>query len=256
MCAALPGDLHHNILFQDDDNLIQTLQMLKEDSVDESRIVGILPNEEVLSGLFRVSKSWAKVSVENISSREGGQEVSVDMKIQGFSNVLAASDGDERFVVCQKPDLQVGIAAALPPSKAAISGKSAPTSAPAPKKSTTVWAVNTDDLAEDDLVDEDDLLNDGLDIPIMACEPNGERKADGGKRRACKNCSCGLAELEADEVSSNKVSAIKEFKSVQSSGCGNCSKGDAFRCGGCPFLGKPTFEKGQEKVVLAMGDDI
>ena len=114
--------------------------------------------------------------------------------------------------------------------------------------------MNVNDLAEDDLVDEDILLNDGLDIQPMSCEPNGESK-EGGKRRACKNCSCGLAELEAQEVSDTKQSAIKEFKSTQSSGCGSCSKGDAFRCASCPFLGKPKFEPGQEKVILSMGGD-
>ena len=36
--------------------------------------------------------------------------------------------------------------------------------------------------------------------------------------------------------------------------CGNrcCYKGDACRCGGCLFLGKPAFEPGQEKLIIKL----
>lgn len=38
------------------------------------------------------------------------------------------------------------------------------------------------------------------------------------------------------------------------SNCGKCYLGDAFRCGSCPFLGKPAFEPG-DKVKLQIASN-
>ncbi|EEY69373.1 uncharacterized protein PITG_05601 [Phytophthora infestans T30-4] len=125
-------------------------------------------------------------------------------------------------------------------------------------KSTTTqpikkWTVLADDFGDDqddDIIDEDTLLDDTDEVLQAAKADCGD--AVGGKKRACKNCTCGLKDENDKPVMSEK-----DLNSLVS-GCGNCFKGDAFRCGSCPFLGKPAFKPGMEKVLLNLdsSDDI
>ncbi|CAM9534060.1 unnamed protein product [Laminaria digitata] len=103
---------------------------------------------------------------------------------------------------------------------------------------------------DDDLVDEDALLEGSAPVK-RASEADAAGCAT--KRRACKDCSCGRAEMEQAGEGGGPplpVASVADVDDALTSACGNCSKGDAFRCGGCPFLGKPTFEKGQEKLIM------
>lgn len=104
-----------------------------------------------------------------------------------------------------------------------------------------IWALSANDMLDDDIIDSDDLLD---EEDIKKPDPDSLRVGcDGGepKKKACKNCTCGLAEELADNQ------PIKQ-KTVESS-CGNCYLGDAFRCASCPYLGMPAFKPG-EKIAL------
>eukprot|EP01041_Mallomonas_annulata_P004594 gene4594-9128_t len=205
------------------------------ESIDEVKIFGFVPNDQLRQKVFSVLKTKGKVLINNaVNDREEGQNAVLDLQISGFVDVMAAKEVgevNERFVVGEKPSWSLGVSAPLTVNK-----------------DSTAWKISTIDLAEEDLVDENELLNDNIEVPSASC---GDETST-GKKRACKNCTCGLAEQEQLEAG---APVSTEDKIVKASSCGNCAKGDAFRCAGCPFLGKPAFEPGMERVVLAMGDD-
>ena len=128
------------------------------------------------------------------------------------------------------------------------------------KAKAAVWAISPASAAT---IDPNSLLTpEDLARPVPTCEPPSE---DGRvkRKRACKGCTCGLAELEAEEAANqpvvvldtradNEGGLIKEMSlsdrerlkivaqnaGKATSSCGSCFLGDAFRCAGCPYLGE------------------
>ncbi|TGJ88063.1 hypothetical protein E0Z10_g687 [Xylaria hypoxylon] len=143
-------------------------------------------------------------------------------------------------------------------------------SVPLVKKQPTISLLLEDDLDgfdDDDLIDEDTLLTEediNLTIqPSAECIPK-----IGKRRRACKDCTCGLAaKLEADDKTRRAkadagLDVLKfgaddlddlelDFTVKGKVGsCGSCSLGDAFRCADCPYMGLPAFKPGEEVTIL------
>lgn len=143
----------------------------------------------------------------------------------------------------RKPDFEVGSSSQLRLSSAKKPSPAKPAVDPAVAK---LWTLSANDMDDEstDLIDSDELL-DAEDLKKP--DPASLRAAscgEGKKRKACKNCTCGLAEeLEKEKSAQQKSSQPK-------SACGNCYLGDAFRCASCPYLGMPAFKPG-EKVLLS-----
>jgi len=117
-----------------------------------------------------------------------------------------------------------------------------------------------------------------------ACTPAASGSAP-RRKKACKGCTCGLAEIEkAEEAEQTELAerlkvvlldadgvvevdatggvdrererlkkAAESAKKATSS-CGSCYLGDAFRCSSCPYKGLPAFKPG-EKVEIGLGGD-
>ncbi|XP_037820684.1 anamorsin homolog [Lucilia sericata] len=155
------------------------------------------------------------------------ESLSQELKLSGFINTQVT----DATITTEKPGYETGSAVKLSFAKK-------PTTKPA-----AVWKIDGDEEVEEDLINEDDLLD---EEDKKKPDPESLRVCGTtGKRKACKDCSCGLAEELEAEKSKTKV----ETQNAKSS-CGSCYLGDAFRCSTCPYLGMPAFKPG-EKVQLA-----
>uniref|UniRef100_T1GFK3 Anamorsin homolog n=1 Tax=Megaselia scalaris TaxID=36166 RepID=T1GFK3_MEGSC len=170
---------------------------------------------------LKLLKPGGKLFIQNVSDISA---VSSELKLQGFVNPTE----NDKNVTVEKPKYEVGSSVKLSFAK-----KNPAVAA--------VWKIDNDE--DEETIDPDDLLDEedkALPDPesLRVCGTTG-------KKKACKNCSCGLAEeLEAE----SKKKAGVDTSNAKSS-CGSCYLGDAFRCSTCPYLGMPAFKPG-EKVEL------
>ncbi|GAQ11036.1 fe-S cluster assembly protein dre2 [Aspergillus lentulus] len=125
--------------------------------------------------------------------------------------------------------------------------------------------LDNNEASDDELINEDNLLDDSeLSAPII--QPPECRPKAGKRRRACKDCTCGLAQKLQEEDAVKRADADEQLDAMKLlhddlaevdftvqgkvGSCGNCSLGDAFRCEGCPFIGLPAFQPGEEVRLL------
>ncbi|KAK0752261.1 cytokine-induced anti-apoptosis inhibitor 1, Fe-S biogenesis-domain-containing protein [Schizothecium vesticola] len=141
---------------------------------------------------------------------------------------------------------------------------------PAPPLKGVGFVDFSDDLdldADDDdgLIDEDALLTEA-DLRRPVPQPPECAPQPGKKRRACKDCTCGLAERLEAEDKQRRDKADKDLGALKlasadlneldftikgkTGSCNSCYLGDAFRCADCPYTGLPAFKPGEEVKIL------
>lgn len=127
--------------------------------------------------------------------------------------------------------------------------------------------AEAEDDSDDELIDESTLIEPSDYIRPVVQPPECRPKAS-KRRRACKDCTCGLAQKLAAEDAQKRDEADQNLAKLQLDdlaevdftvqgkvgSCGNCALGDAFRCDGCPYIGLPAFKPGEE-VRLSLEDE-
>lgn len=182
------------------------------------------------------------------------QTLPSELTLAGF-NVLS-SIPNSRDLIAQKP-------AHTPSTPLSLKNRSAK-SVPLmklkrktdPAKKQALWAITSSPSTP--IIDAESLLTpEDRARPVPTCEP--VNPAAPRRKKACKGCSCGLAELEEDERKNGKVVLLdgsqngeaREVNQTEkerliqaakaapkaTSSCGSCFLGDAFRCASCPYLG-------------------
>ena len=136
-------------------------------------------SEEELAHAFRILKPNGLITIPSTSSNSSA---AIDMTLAGFVSV----EGRGELITGRKPVWALG-------ESAPIQLKQSPTS--------VKWTLSSldDGAEEDDLVDEDELLRESIVAAPTKADggtvPCGEAVGVPGKKRACKDCSCGINEV-------------------------------------------------------------
>ncbi|KAG8437255.1 hypothetical protein GDO86_008093 [Hymenochirus boettgeri] len=258
------------------ENLERLLLSAHPDSIFDTVLLGVVPgtlcvhSSEVLAEVARILKPGGAVVIQEpiaaaadkgVRLRSSAHLVSA-LKLSGITEVTELFQGSlsqqqiqeitERLgytgndvitirLTGKKPNYEVGSSRQLSLPKRKSAEK--PSVDPATVK---LWTLSANDMNDEDvdILDSDELLDqEDLKKPSQSSlRASGCGEGSEKKRKACKNCTCGLAE----ELDTEKKSAVPN---PAPSACGNCYLGDAFRCASCPYLGMPAFKPG-EKVLL------
>jgi len=226
---------------------------------------------QILDGLTPLGKL-------HILSTPAGSALPDELALLGFTILYTTPSSSGTTVVAQKPARSYS----LKTKKAITNGNGVDAIAmPLPRRGkvtsqdsgkkaskTALWTLVSPSTPS---IDAEALLTpDDRQRPVV-CDPATPSSAP-RKKKACKGCTCGLAEIEKAEEDAEQVELAKRLKVVlldedgvvevdatngvdkererlkkaaesatkATSSCGSCYLGDAFRCSSCPYRGEST----------------
>lgn len=264
-----PGNVHRQVL----DRLIAGKAPLPSNTYS---IIHIAPQSSPSSSISLDSKTLQLLYDSLVPG--GVLSGAMDLQAQTLDAIMAGFLQTPDGLAYNKPDAGSSVASiSRKPASARSKGTSNrlplfKRSLPSSSNSTTVKLSLDDlnDLDDDDLdlVDENSLLDSSLSKPISIppqCAPEAGSKK---RRKACKDCTCGLKELELQEQEAQLAKQASTVVTLNldeeidftvpgktGGSCGSCALGDAFRCDGCPYLGLPPFKPGEIVNIASIRSD-
>ncbi|XP_040265203.1 anamorsin [Bufo bufo] len=256
------------------ENVERLISSAHADSRFDAVLLGLVPGSttvhsaEVLEEVARILKPGGNVllkepvdpEADGVALLRSPTQLYSALKLSGLTEVTQVLQGPDGIqqdqgpssgdvapvtLAAKKPNYEVGSSQQLSLSRRPVPGKSS-----ADPAAVKLWTLSANDMNDEDvdLLDSDELLDqdDLKKPPPSSLRAGGCGEGSEKKRKACKNCSCGLAEELEEEKSQSAA------PKPASSACGSCYLGDAFRCASCPYLGMPAFKPG-EKVLLNPG---
>ena len=230
---------------------------------------------QVLDGLASLGKL-------HILSTPSGSTLPDELTLLGFTILCTTPSSSGTTIIAQKPARSYSLktkkaittvtangngvdAIAMPLPRR---GKVNPQDSGKKASKTALWTLVSPSTPS---IDAEALLTPADRQRPVACDPGTPSSAP-RKKKACKGCTCGLAEIEKAEEEVEQAELTKRLKVVlldedgivevdaangvdkererlkkaaesatkATSSCGSCYLGDAFRCSSCPYRGKST----------------
>lgn len=159
-------------------------------------------DDKIATLLFNLLKPNSKLIIKKSSDCTSAQLISC-LKLNGFVSIDETIDE----IVAQKPNYSVGSSVKL---KLSDDNKTS---------TAKVWSLAAEDILDDtvELINDEELLNDEDRAkpnlqPKKVCETTKQRKA-------CADCSCGLA----DELEKEAIDNVRKNTQNAKSSCGSVS---------------------------------
>jgi len=229
---------------------------------------------QILDGLSPLGKF-------HILNTPSGSALPDELVLLGFSILHTTSSSSGTTIVAQKPARSFSLKTKNAITTAAKENGAEALVMPLPRraksntqdpgKKATKEALWTLVSPSTPSIDAEALLTPADRERPAGCDPTTPSLAP-RKRKACKGCTCGLAEIEKAEDEAERAELVNSLKVVlldvdgvvevdatngvdkererlkkaaesatkATSSCGNCYLGDAFRCSSCPYKGKST----------------